>query len=335
MRTVGYYLKENWKPVAVYAGMAAVFWTVGSLYGVDPDATGYALLLAGVILLLSLCPGFFRFLRKERELRETGRNIAGADPVFPAAGTLAEKRYQEMIGTLLEQRNQERSVAQQTRQDSLDYYSLWAHQIKTPIAAMRLLLQEEEGRRQGKDGFLRGMDRELFRTEQYVEMVLNYLRIGDMSRDMVLAWHPLDDMIRQAVRKFSSSFIQKKIRLEYEPMDWKVVTDEKWLLFVIEQVLSNSLKYTRPQGKVSIEREKEQILCIRDNGIGIAPEDIPRIFEKGYTGYNGRSDKKASGLGLYLCRRICGNLGYRIWASSSVGEGTAIYIDLEKRLTKM
>ena len=115
-----------------------------------------------------------------------------------------------------------------------------------------------------------------------------YLRLDSETTDYVFEECEMDQILRQAVRKFSSSFIQKKIRLEYEPMDWKAVTDEKWLLFIIEQVLSNSLKYTRPQGKVSIEREKEQILCIRDNGIGIAPEDIPRIFEKGYTGYNGR-----------------------------------------------
>ena len=145
----------------------------------------------------------------------------------------------------------------------------------------------------------------------------------------------MDGIIRQAVKKFSPSFIQRKIRLEYRPMDWKVVTDEKWLLFVLEQILSNSLKYTRPQGKVSIERLEGEVLCIRDDGIGIAPEDIPRIFEKGYTGYNGRNDKKASGLGLYLCRRICTNLGHRIWASSALGEGTAVYLDLNRHLTKM
>ena len=331
MRTVGYYLKENWKPVAVYAGMAAVFWTVGSLYGVDPDATGYALLLAGVILLLSLCPGFFRFLRKERELRETGRNIAGADPVFPAAGTLAEKRYQEMIGTLLEQRNQERSVVQQTRQDSLDYYSLWAHQIKTPIAAMRLLLQEEEGRRQGKDGFLRGMDRELFRTEQYVEMVLNYLRIGDMSRDMVLAWHPLDDMIRQAVRKYSRLFIIQKLRLDFRETGATVLTDEKWLVFVLEQILSNALKYTK-EGSVSIyagpSKENGAVLVIEDTGIGIAKEDLPRVCERGFTGYNGRAYKKSTGIGLYLCRSVMDHLGHGLRIESEEGKGTKVLLVL-------
>ena len=110
------------------------------------------------------------------------------------------------------------------------------------------------------------------------------------------------------------------------------MTDEKWLQFVLEQVISNALKYTEA-GRITIEMENETdgaedraVLCIRDTGIGIAPEDIPRIFEKGYTGYNGRSDKKASGIGLYLCRRICSNLGHTITANSSLENGTVIRI---------
>ena len=108
------------------------------------------------------------------------------------------------------------------------------------------------------------------------------------------------------------------------------MTDEKWLLFVIEQVLSNALKYTRA-GSITIELEAPKTLVIRDTGIGVAPEDLPRIFEKGYTGYNGRGDQKASGLGLYLCRTICKRLGHTITASSVPDHGTAIRIALEQR----
>ena len=136
--------------------------------------------------------------------------------------------------------------------------------------------------------------------------------------------------MRSAVKKFSTQFIRRRINLVYEPLGKKVVTDEKWLSFVVEQVLSNALKYT-PSGTVGIYMEEPTTLCISDTGIGIAPEDLPRIFEKGYTGYNGRTDKKASGLGLYLCRRICNNLGHTISASSAAGEGTVIRICLAQR----
>ena len=121
------------------------------------------------------------------------------------------------------------------------------------------------------------------------------------------------------------------MKLRYEPVNTRVITDEKWLLFVVEQVLSNAVKYTPAGGSVTIDLEQPKTLCIRDTGIGIAPEDLPRIFEKGYTGYNGRNDKKASGIGLYLCRRICHNLGHRITANSSLDSGTVIRIHLEQR----
>ena len=135
------------------------------------------------------------------------------------------------------------------------------------------------------------------------------------------------------MKKFSGEFISRKIGLSYEKIEEDVLTDEKWLSFVVEQVLSNALKYTMT-GTVSIYMEEPHILCIRDTGIGIAPEDLPRIFEKGYTGYNGRMDKKASGIGLYLCRRICDNLGHRIWAQSEPDKGTTIRIDVSHREMK-
>ncbi len=208
-------------------------------------------------------------------------------------------------------------------QDMLDYYTLWAHQIKTPIASMRLCLQQEDTPQ------ARRLLQELSRAEQYVEMVMVYLRLNGGS-DLVLREYELDAIVRRAVRRFAGEFIGRKLKLCYEPLNVSCVTDEKWLLFVIEQVLSNALKYTRA-GSITIELEAPKTLVIRDTGIGVAPEDLPRIFEKGYTGYNGRGDQKASGLGLYLCRTICKRLGHTITASSVPDHGTAIRITLEQR----
>ncbi|MFR7742767.1 MAG: sensor histidine kinase [Acutalibacteraceae bacterium] len=196
-------------------------------------------------------------------------------------------------------------------QDMLDYYTLWAHQIKTPIASMRLCLQQEDTPQ------ARQLLQELSRAEQYVEMVMVYLRLTGGS-DLVLREYELDAIVRRAVRRFAGEFIGRKLKLCYEPLNVSCVTDEKWLLFVVEQVLSNALKYTRA-GSITIELEAPKTLVIRDTGIGVAPEDLPRIFEKGYTGYNGRGDQKASGLGLYLCRTICKRLGHTITASSVPG----------------
>ena len=136
------------------------------------------------------------------------------------------------------------------------------------------------------------------------------------------------------MKRFSSEFIGRKLRLIYDPLNTSVITDEKWLSFVIEQVLSNALKYT-PSGSITISLVGEKTLRIEDTGIGIAPSDLPRIFENGYTGFNGRTDKKASGIGLYLCRRVCNNLGHTITANSTVDVGTAIDIDLTQTKLEM
>ena len=212
--------------------------------------------------------------------------------------------------------------------DMIDYYTVWAHQIKTPIAAMRLTLQNED------TPLTRKLTNDLYRIEQYVEMVLTFLRLNSDSTDYVFKEYDLDNIVKSAVKKFSSEFIGRKLRLIYDPLNTSVITDEKWLSFVIEQVLSNALKYT-PSGSITISLVGEKTLRIEDTGIGIAPSDLPRIFENGYTGFNGRTDKKASGIGLYLCRRVCNNLGHTITANSTVDMGTAIDIDLTQTKLEM
>lgn len=183
---------------------------------------------------------------------------------------------------------------------------------------------------QGEDSALsRRLSADLFRIEQYVDMVLVYLRLDSEYTDYVFKECNMDEVIKNSVKKFASEFIGRKLSLEYEPADVTVVSDSKWLGFVIGQIISNSLKYTETGG-IKIYFEEPKMLVIEDTGIGIAEEDLPRIFEKGYTGYNGRSDGNASGIGLYLCRRICGNL--HIGNKGGVGsrKGTRMILDLNQ-----
>ena len=186
---------------------------------------------------------------------------------------------------------------------------------------MRLQLQNEDS------PFARRLTAELFRIEQYVEMAMAFLRLDSDATDYVIREQPLDPILRGAIRKFAGEFIDRRLKLQYEPVSVSVLTDEKWLSFVIEQLLSNALKYT-PSGAVSLYMETPLTLCIRDTGIGIAAEDLPRIFEPGFTGGNGRLDKRASGIGLYLCRRVCERLGHRIQVESAPGQGTCVRLDL-------
>ena len=161
-------------------------------------------------------------------------------------------------------------------------------------------------------------------------MVLQYLRLESESSDLVLKTQNLDDIIRQAVKKYAPLFIRKKLTLVYEPVNCQVLTDEKWLEFVLEQILSNAIKYTK-RGSVAVymDDREEKTLVIADTGIGIAAEDVPRVFEKGFTGYNGRYDKRSTGIGLYLCRRVLNRLSHTIRIESEPGQGTRVYINLD------
>ena len=177
---------------------------------------------------------------------------------------------------------------------------------------------------------MQDMQTELFKTEQYVEMVLTYVRMEDMSGDLMLKEYALDNLIKQALKKYSRMFAMQKLALHYEALRVTVTTDEKWLVFVLEQILSNALKYTK-SGSIHIylSPNAPKTLVIEDTGIGIAPEDLPRIFEKGYTGCNGRADKRSTGIGLYLCRQIMEKLSHTIRIESEMGVGTKVYLGLD------
>ncbi len=311
----------------LFLGFCCLIFTVSfALYGLPLGAVLYPAALCaaagGIILLLSL--------RKSRavcqELSLMQRHPADLPDELPAAQSPQEQAYQALLLALHADRQKLKSDMNARYHDMTEYYTVWAHQIKTPIAAMRLALQNED------TPLSRRLTGELGRVEQYVQMALTYLRLGSDSSDYVIRACALDDIVRPAVRRFAGEFIQRKIQLNYQMLNYTVITDEKWLGFVVEQVLSNALKYT-PQGSVSIYMEPEGVLCIRDTGIGIAPEDLPRVFEKGYTGYNGRSHRKASGLGLYLCREILTRLGHSVSAESQVDHGTTIRIDLRQHKT--
>lgn len=172
---------------------------------------------------------------------------------------------------------------------------------------------------------------ELFKIESYVEMALNYLRFEEMSNDLVLERNSLEQLVRQVVKKYAAIFIYNHISIQLEHLNYTVLTDEKWFCFALEQILSNALKYTK-QGSVKISAEETENglqIFVKDTGIGIKREDLPRIFEKGFTGYNGRMDKKASGLGLYLCKGVCEKLGHEIRVVSEEGEGTTVILTLQ------
>ena len=233
-----------------------------------------------------------------------------------------EKEYQNLAEMLGRQWENARQEARCQISEANRYYIRWSHQIKTPIAALRLLLEEEEPDRAAMEG-------EIYRIEQYVEFALQYQRLEGGHKDLVFAHYSLESIVKKALKKTGVLFRRTKLALELGNLQTDVLTDEKWLVFVLEQVLTNAVKYTR-KGKISIylDSEKEKTLVVEDTGMGIRPEDLPRIFEWGYTGYNGRIKNRATGIGLALCRQTMEMLGHRISAKSEPGKGTCIYLDL-------
>ena len=326
------YLKKNRKPILFYLLFLGVFYLVLYLYGVRADALGYAVFLSLVTFIVLGLFDLWRYQARIKTIGEAFRNMPYELGSLPAPLDIPEEKYQEEVRMLGERLVLQENDSRRSRQEMLDFYSLWAHQIKTPLAAMNLLLQSEEAREDKDAKIFQEMRMELFKTGQYVDMVLSYLRAEDMSSDLLLKEYSLDEVVGQAVRKYSGMFILKKIRLEYEPCKEIVLTDEKWLLFVLEQLLSNALKYTEKGFiRIRMEQGSPAVLLIEDSGIGIQAEDLPPVFEKGFTGYNGRQDKKSTGIGLYLCRMICEKLNHTVTITSDPGKGTAVRLDLTRK----
>ncbi len=321
IKTFFAYLFYHRATFLLLACCACIFALVFSLYTLPLEAILYAAVLCLVLGSLLALLRFPVWYRRHRELRIIQNSILLMTNQLPHPANLIERDYQELVLSLNRLYSKKITAEQMAKTDLMDYYTTWCHQIKTPIAAMSLLLQNEDTPQN------RQLKSELFRIEQYVDMVLCYFRLDSPTSDFILKPYDLDDILKQTIRKYAGQFIQKKIQLHYEPVHIQVLTDEKWLSFAIEQILSNAIKYT-PSGSVTITVDNLQHLSISDTGIGIAAEDLPRIFEKSFTGYNGRTDKKSTGLGLYLCRNILNKLSHSISVTSKVGKGTTFTIDL-------
>lgn len=294
------------------------------LYGLPWGPAGYTCLVTAVVTLGFLMAGFFRWKRKRRQLlilkRQAEQSLETAD--LPKAETPLEKIYQEIIRDQEKRCQREQKESREKLARSREYYTRWSHQIKTPIAAMELLLQEEPAD-------VRALKRELLKTSQYVEMALSYQRMEGEGNDLVIQRYELRPVVMQAVKKVSPLLIHKHISFSAGDLSGEVLTDEKWLVFVLEQLLTNASKYTKEGGSVRIGKENG-LLVLRDTGIGIRPEDLLRIFEWGYTGYNGRLDKRSTGVGLALVKQVMEMLGNKIEIRSVLGEGTEVFLDLRR-----
>ena len=279
MRILWAYLKSRiW--LLLLLGLWTAMWAaVLYLYETPVEAAGYGALLCGAALAVFGAVDFSRYRHKVLLLESLEGRAALLLDHLPETGDLRERAYQDLLRELDDTRRAIATSSDAWKRETTYYYTMWVHQIKTPIAAMGLILQGDDTER-GRE-----LMAELFRVERYAELALSYLRL-DGGSDYLIREASLDNIL-----------------------------------------LSNAVKYA-PGGHVRIWGA-DMRLYIQDDGVGIAGEDLPRIFERGFTGGNGRLDKRSTGIGLFLCGQICKRLGHTIAVESQLGEGTRVMVGLE------
>lgn len=330
------YLHDRVKIIGLFLLFGICVLSVEWVYKEDLSSCIYSLVLC---LFLFLCIGIYDFMKYQEHQKQLSLTEGEARiniEHMPEVLNSTEVQYQEILMNVTHLKEEALAKANLHASELNDYYTIWVHQIKTPIAAMRLILKNMQ------DGSERSMlEQELFKIEQYAEMVLHFLRIDSMSADFVFKEYDIADIVKTVLKKFAPAFAYNKLSLELKDFSQEriAVTDEKWTALVIEQLLSNAVKYTK-QGTITIsimpkmpdKGADNSRICVQisDTGIGIAKEDLPRIFERGFTGYNGRMEKKSTGIGLYLCKRVTEQLGQQLEITSVLSEGTtaSLYIPI-------
>lgn len=233
-----------------------------------------------------------------------------------------KENLQEQVNQLLIENRQLKNTIDIERKDLEEYFLLWVHQIKTPITVSDLILQKE------KNPYTCQLKEQMFYIREYTNMAINYMKLKDRQADMDIAE---DKLLKSLLRKYSGLFIDKNISLDYQPIDTKIITDAKWATILIEQILANALKYTN-SGKITLSFDRDKnALKVKDTGIGIKSEDINKIFDRGYSGFNGRINEKSSGIGLYLVKKIAILLNIKIEVCSTVNVGSEFIICFPKQ----
>lgn len=326
--TIRNYLKDHWLLLVGWLTFIAltcfILWLAPDT-AVNFSIIGYLVLLEGLFLMLFLTIDYSLKKRWWRSL-DTTEHPPSLQHYLSEASRAEEKLVQEYINGLLVEHQQVMQQAINNQQDQKDYIDSWVHEIKVPLAAVNLILQSLEDDIPEKKYYL--VENELTKIDEYVEQVLYYARLDSFSRDYLIQEYSLKEIVQSVIRTQGSYFIQKNLHFSIEGTDQLVLTDAKWVAFIFKQLVSNAIKYTPAGGNITVtfSRTKEGAwLQLKDTGVGIPKEDQGRIFDKGFTGENGRtSEQHSTGLGLYLAKSLADKLGHQLSVESVEGEGTTM-----------
>lgn len=313
------YIRYRLPIAGAYAIFLVCAWVLRFLYDLPVSAVVHLTYLSVALCLICAAVDFIRYREKLREIR---RGVGESADI--SEDNAIEAEYVRQIKDLRRELRDSGDRSAGRYNEMVDYYTIWAHQIKTPISALSLTAQNIDD-----DDLRESLMTQIVRIEDYADMVMGYIRLDSDSNDLVFAKQSVEDIVRQEVKKQRPAIVAKGLSLDFAGGEHEALTDSRWLGFAVGQVLSNSIKYTS-KGKISIICDSDRI-AIEDEGMGIAAEDLPRVYEKGYTGYNGRGDKKSTGIGLYLVKRTMEMLQGDIDIESEVGKGTKVTLYLTKR----
>ncbi|MED5876736.1 sensor histidine kinase [Streptococcus anginosus] len=310
-----YYLRSRKLLCSLLFILYSLLFIFSYLFEDERTVLQYVIIL---LLLTSLIGLILDFVKQYQNFRHAV--LYGESDAYTPLEALLTSR----IRTLEKDKKELKIQHQEKQSDLLDYYTLWVHQIKTPIAASKLLVQDLQ-----EQTFKNQLEQELFKIDSYTNLVLQYLRLESFHDDLVVEKENIEDLVKEVVKKYTLFFIQQGLSLNLHDLNHTVITDKKWFLVILEQVLSNSLKYTK-QGSIEIFFQ-EDTLHMKDTGLGIQNSDLLRVFERGFSGYNGRLTHQSSGLGLYLSKKIADKLGHELHLHSVVGEGTTVMITFKEK----
>lgn len=291
----------------------------------------YAIVFISILNLIGVFSCYiYDYFNRKKYYDNLFKNLDGLDKKYFIAEILESGDFIEsnIIYSVLEEctKSMKDEVADLKRNinDYKEYIETWVHEIKTPIASARLILENDEGY------INKSVLEEIEKVEGFIEQVLFYARSSTVERDYIIKKIPLKNSINSVIRKNANILIEKRVKIQLEDIEKKVYCDSKWIEFILQQIISNSVKYMDKDEKYikirCLEKDKNIILKILDNGIGISEKSIEKVFEKGYTGENGRKYSNSTGMGLYLCKKLCLKLGLGISIESKLGVGTEVTI---------
>lgn len=329
------YLKENFRLVIFYIILMSFISTVICLDRRNRALTSnifYIIFVSLFMFILYLITDYFIKSSQIKTLSEL-ETSEDKTPVLPKPMDSKDEIYSSIINGLYSQYTSSVKELENNFIENKDFMTAWAHEIKTPITTSELII--ERGMQSLSKDTLTSLNEELMKIDDYVEKVLYYSRSDSFSKDYVISEIVIVKLIKESIKKHSIIFIKKGIKVIVNVQDTIIIdSDKKWLLFIFDQLLSNALKYTDTKGTVTFnysEDEKEGLLSVEDDGVGIKAEDLNRVFNKAYTGFNGRNENiKATGLGLYLSQKLARRLGHYLSIESEYGRGTKVYIHFPK-----